>query len=69
MNEHQYGIQYGLNFKVVYITCISASQAKQLLYRNYVFVLDLFPILWCQSVFGLRNANKFNSVQFNYVKI
>jgi hypothetical protein len=23
MNEYQYEIQYGLNFKVVYITCIS----------------------------------------------
>jgi hypothetical protein len=23
MNEYQYDIQYGLNFKVVYITCIS----------------------------------------------
>jgi hypothetical protein len=24
MNEYQFEIQYGLNFKVVYITCISS---------------------------------------------
>jgi hypothetical protein len=35
-----------------YIMCCLTFQAKVLLYRHYVFVLDLFHILWCQPVFG-----------------
>jgi hypothetical protein len=37
-----------------YIMSCLTFQAKVLLYRHYVFVLDLFHILWCQPVFGFN---------------
>jgi hypothetical protein len=60
MIEYQYEIHYGLNVKVVYITCISLTfQANLLLYRNYVSVLDLpmlggVPVLTAWRVLMLR---------------
>jgi hypothetical protein len=38
-------------YKFYIMSCLT-FQAKLLLHRNYVFVLDLFHILWCQPVFG-----------------
>jgi hypothetical protein len=34
----------------LYIMSCLTFQAKLLLYRHYVFVLDLFHILWCDCV-------------------
>jgi hypothetical protein len=38
-------------YKFYNMSCLTFL-VKLLLYRNYVFVLDLFHILWCQPVFG-----------------
>jgi hypothetical protein len=41
-------------------------EAKLLLYINYVVVLDLSHILWCQPVFGFVERKQ---IQFNSVNI
>jgi hypothetical protein len=38
------------------IPTLSTFQSKLLLYRNYVFVLDLFHILWYQPVLGFTEC-------------
>jgi hypothetical protein len=43
-----------------YIMSCLTFQAKLLLYRHYVFVLDLFHILGVNLYLNLRNINKFN---------
>jgi hypothetical protein len=40
----------------LYIMSCVTFQAKVLLYRHCVFVLDLFHILWCQPVFGFMKS-------------
>jgi hypothetical protein len=37
------------------------QQPKLLLYRYYVFVLDLFPILWCEPVIGYTERMRSDS--------
>jgi hypothetical protein len=39
-----------------YIMSCLAFQAKLLLYKHYVLVLDLFHILWCQPVLGFTEC-------------
>jgi hypothetical protein len=49
-----------------YIMSSLTLQAKLLLYRHYVFVLDLFHILWCQPVLGFMECKiQFNSILFH----
>jgi hypothetical protein len=49
-----------------YIMSCLTFRAKPLLYRHYVFVLDLFHILWCQPVLGFMEHKQ---IQFNSVGI
>jgi hypothetical protein len=37
------------------MSCLT-FQAKLLLYKHYVFVPDLFYILWCQPVLGFTEC-------------
>jgi hypothetical protein len=52
-----------LRTRLYIMSCLS-FQAKLLLYVHYVFILDLFHILWCQAVLGFmeRKYIKLNSV-------
>jgi hypothetical protein len=50
---------------IVNVTVLLYYYVIVLLYRYYVFVLDLFHILWCQPVPDLWNVYKFNLIKFN----
>jgi hypothetical protein len=53
---------------VFYIMSCLTFKAKLLLYRHYIFVLDLFHSLWCQPVLGFTE-HKFNSISCYHVSM